>query len=201
VSAGLLRARELVVGYGHGVCQPVSFTLALGECLGLAGPNGAGKSTVLAALTGGARIFSGTLNLDPVVSVSLLEQHPPNLGECPLTGRDLLTACQALSRPLPDILAPLLKCRLDRLSGGQQQLLRVWACLGGEANLVLMDEPTNHLDPQTRQSLADLLHRGRQGRGVMLVSHDREFLVRVCDRVVEVMPEPGGPGSGAGRAS
>lgn len=191
----LLSAHGLVVGYTAPVCRPVSFRLCSGETVGLAGPNGAGKSTLLQAVTGGARIFAGSVRREPGIPVAVLDQQPEAASECPLTGADLLRVCDARATPPPESLRPLLGRRLDALSGGQNQLLRVWSCLGGDAGLVLLDEPTNHLDPSACATLTRILLQGRGDRGLLIVSHDRDFLDRVCDRVVDVTPTPA-PASG-----
>ena len=184
----LLSVEGLVVGYQVPVCRPVSFELRAGESLGLAGPNGVGKSTLLRAITSGARCFAGSVWRNPRVSVAVLDQQPQRTQECTLTGADLLRICEARSLPVPEVLASVLDRRLDTLSGGQYQLLQVWACLGGSAGLVLLDEPTNHLDPQARTRLTDILKSRYNGRGQVIVSHDEAFLRAVCDRVLEVMP-------------
>ncbi|ACL74120.1 ATP-binding cassette domain-containing protein [Thioalkalivibrio sulfidiphilus] len=186
--APLLTVRDLVAGYEAPVCRPVTFELHPGECLGLAGPNGAGKSTLLKAMTAGARRFAGTIWRKPGVAMTFLAQQPERAAECPLTGHDLLRICEARSLPVPGSLQSLLGRRLDTLSGGQHQLLQVWACLGGNASLVLLDEPTNHLDPEALGSLTEILKSRHNGRGLVVVSHDERFLGAVCDRVLEVMP-------------
>lgn len=86
---------------------------------------------------------------------------------------------------LPDTLAPLLKRRIDRLSGGQYQLLWICSALATGADLVLLDEPTNNLDPANRAALIEILALERDGRGVLIVSHDHDFLERVCSRLLE----------------
>jgi ATPase subunit of ABC transporter with duplicated ATPase domains len=95
-----------------------------------------------------------------------------------LTGADASTP--------PERMRPWLARRVDRLSGGQFQLLNAWACLAGDAGLVLLDEPTNNLDPDGEALLVELLRRRPEGRTVLLVSHERPFLDQVADRVLEL---------------
>ncbi len=83
-------------------------------------------------------------------------------------------------------LRPWLDRRLDRLSGGQFQLLCIWACLIGGADLVMLDEPTNNLDPESESILADMLQQESAQRAVLLVSHERDFIDRACSRILEV---------------
>jgi zinc transport system ATP-binding protein len=106
----------------------------------------------------------------------------------PFTGRDLLRISGAKrSIPaLPATLRDLLDRRVDRLSGGQYQLLCVWAALGRGAELIMLDEPTNNLDPAHEALLADMLEQPAQARAVLLVSHERAFLDSVCTRVLEL---------------
>lgn len=80
----------------------------------------------------------------------------------------------------------LLPQRLDRLSGGQHQLLCVWAALAGPGRLVLLDEPTNNLDPTHMALLAQMLAARAADRAVLLVSHERAFLDAHCTRVLEL---------------
>ena len=90
---------------------------------------------------------------------------------------------------LPPVFSPLLDVRVDRLSGGQFQLLQAWACLGSPAALVLLDEPTNNMDPQAIAGLAELLLEARErGKGVLVISHEATLLDKVCTRVIEVAP-------------
>ena len=183
----LLVVDALVAGYRAPVVGPVSFSVAAGELVGLAGPNGAGKSTLLAAIIGTAKVFGGGVRRHPDVRVAYQHQRPARLAEMPITGREFLAITGAHHHPVPATLAPLLGQRLDRLSGGQYQLLHVWACLGSPAGLVMLDEPTNNLDPQSTTILQEILaSSGEKQRGVLVVSHDRGLLDDVCTRVVEV---------------
>lgn len=183
----LVRADSLVAGYAEPVVGPLSFHLWRGEILGLAGPNGSGKSTVLRALIGRARIFSGCIERCANIRVAVQAQQPVRLQEMPITGREFLGLMGARHEAVPRQLAHLLDLRLDRLSGGQYQLLHVWACLGSPAELVMLDEPDNNMDPRARASLIDVLHESRrEGRGVLVVSHEHDLVDSVCTRLVEV---------------
>lgn len=181
----VLEAAAVVAGYRAPVVGPLSFALAEGEVVGLWGPNGCGKSTLLRAVVGAARVFSGALVRPAGARVAFLDQHPVRLPEMPIRGRELLALVAAGQAPPPERLEPWLGRRVDRLSGGQFQLLSVWACLAGEANLVLLDEPTNNLDPNGEALLAEVLRGRPAGRAVLLVSHERGFLEQVSDRILE----------------
>ena len=182
----LLDVTNLVAGYSEPIVGPVSFTVHDGDILGLAGPNGSGKTTVFNAIIGTARIFGGRIARRAATRVSVQRQHPVRLREMPLSGRELLRLTGAFNRPIPPTLAPLMDVRIDRISGGQFQLLQVWACLGSAADLVLLDEPTNNMDPKAIAALGDLLLEARDGRGVLVISHDHRLLQRVCTGVVDL---------------
>jgi ABC-type lipoprotein export system ATPase subunit len=132
----------------------------------------------------------------PGVQVAVQPQAPVRFTPLPVTGRELLAiaGADAGSGPgasdLPESLERLLPQRLDRVSGGQHQLLSVWAALSGRARLVLLDEPTNNLDPTHTALLAEILAARAADRAVLLVSHERDFLAAHCTRVVELVLDP-----------
>jgi zinc transport system ATP-binding protein len=181
-----------VTGYSKPVVGPVSFAVAPGEVVGLWGANGAGKSTVLNAIGRGARVFEGTVERAPGLTLAYQEQRPVRLPVMPLTGRDILRAAGTAHQDPPEALKPLLNRRVDALSGGQYQLLCVWAALGSNMDLVLLDEPTNNLDPETAALLIEILAAERGQRAVLLVSHERGLLEAACSRVLTVGPRNGG---------
>ena len=119
-----------------------------------------------------------------------MEQNAVRIPEITFSVREYLHFAAADPEPPPAHMRTCLERRIDSLSGGQFQLLRCWAVLASDAELVLLDEPTNNLDMQSEQALASALNRDYAERGVLLVSHDRRFLKRVCDRVVEVQNWP-----------
>jgi ATPase subunit of ABC transporter with duplicated ATPase domains len=186
VSEPLLEVRELVAGYRGPVVGPLSFAVHPGEIVGLTGPNGCGKSTLLGALIGTARVFSGSIARRPGARVMVQAQRPVRLPEMPITGHELLHLTRAKDKGAPSVVRPLLDGRVDRLSGGQFQLLQVWAALGSPADLVYLDEPTNNMDPATIDALGDLLLAWREERGVLVVTHEHEFLDRLTATIVEV---------------
>ncbi|NKN32461.1 ATP-binding cassette domain-containing protein [Marichromatium bheemlicum] len=190
MSEALLRLDGLVAGHRAPVVGPLSFALGRGEVLGLWGGNGSGKSTLLNAIARAARVFAGTIRRAPGLRLSYQEQRPVRLDPMPMTGADLLRAAGLDPRRAPAPLVALLGQRLDRLSGGQYQLLCVWCALGAEVDLVLLDEPTNNLDPGAERSLRALLETARADRAVLLVSHERAFLEAVSTRVLTL--EAGG---------
>ena len=182
----LLRVTGLMAGYTAAVAGPLGFELRRGEILGLAGPNGAGKSTLLKALWGGVKVFGGRVEKAPGLAISHQAQGFDDLRGVPLTGRELLALTGAAPAGLPPWLTERLDWRLDRLSGGQLQFLRLWACLAAPADIVLLDEPSNNLDRAGVDYLADWLGRAHADQGIVIVSHDPALIDRVCTRVIEV---------------
>ena len=184
----LLSAIDLVAGYTEPVVGPVTFSVGRDEIVGLSGPNGSGKTTLFNAVIGVARILGGRVTRHPDARISLQRQNPIRLGEMPLVGRELLELTGSTDTPVPAPLQSLMQVRVDRVSGGQFQLLQVWACLGAPSELVLLDEPTNNMDPAAIDALAALLEQPGTNRGVLLISHEQRFLERVCSRIVAVAP-------------
>ncbi len=185
MSEALIRATALVAGWQRPATAPLDFTLESGQILGLTGANGVGKTTLLSALAGRARVFSGTLETRPGLRLALQTQDVPPVEGVPLCGRELLALTGAAGDGLPPWLIGRLDDRLDRLSGGQRHYLALWAILRAPANLILLDEPTNNLDAAGVDHLTSALHRlAGSGTGIVVVSHDHEFVEAVCDQVI-----------------
>jgi ATPase subunit of ABC transporter with duplicated ATPase domains len=181
-----LRANDIVAGYGAPVVGPFSVSIDPGEIVGLAGPNGSGKSTLLKAIGNGARIFSGQVERRPGLTLSWQQQQAASVEGMPFSGRDYLHYARAGMDNIPTRIRPWLQQRVDSLSGGQSQLLSVWAMLAGTADLVLLDEPTNNLDPEGEEIIEQYFRSAIGERAILVVSHERKFLERVCSRVLEV---------------
>jgi zinc transport system ATP-binding protein len=177
----------VVAGYTAPVVGPVSFALRRREIVGLTGPNGSGKSTLVRVAIGAATLFEGRVHLERGLRINVQRQHPVRLPEMPFTGIDVLRLVGAGKRPVPASIHPFVGRRIDRLSGGQFQLLQVWACLSAPADLVILDEPTTNMDPKSRASLEDVLRSSHELVGAILViSHDHGMLSRVTTRIVTI---------------
>lgn len=183
-SEWLLQCTDLSAGYSSVVTGKVSFRLASGEVLGIRGQNGAGKSTLLRAIAGSARLFSGSLNRAPETEVLHHQQNWETGTELPLTGKDLCHLTGASLDAAPERIRLLLGKRLDQLSGGQGQLVRLWACLDSTAALLLLDEPTNSLDTSAIELLTTMILKTSPERGMIVVSHEAQFLDAVCSRSI-----------------
>jgi ATPase subunit of ABC transporter with duplicated ATPase domains len=198
VSGPLLRVEGLVAGYGRPVVGPVSLDIFPGEVVGLWGANGCGKSTLLNAIADRADLLAGHIVRMPGLVIAYQAQQPVRLPSMPVTGRELLRFAGASLQDMPAALEAVSRRRIDRLSGGQYQLLCVWAAIAGRADLILLDEPTNNLDPAREALLTEMLIQIRPvrpdassaqpwpDRSVLLVSHERRFLDGACSRVIEL---------------
>lgn len=134
----LLELEGLTAGWTRPVVGPVSLALHRREIVGLWGANGSGKSTLLAAIAGQAACFAGRVRRAPALRVAWQPQAPPRFTPLPVTGRELLALAgvRRAEATLPPTLVPTLGRRLDRISGGQYQLLSVWAALAGGTDSV-----------------------------------------------------------------
>lgn len=182
----MLKLVDAVAGYVVPVSPPATLSVACGEVVGLAGPNGIGKSTLLKAILGTARQFAGRIERAPRVRIGYLPQQPVRLPQVPLSGRELLATLGADRLTPPARLAEKLAARIDRLSGGEYQLLMLWATLAAESEVILLDEPTNNLDASHIRTAIDEIAAAQPLRATLVVSHDRGFLDAVSTRIVDL---------------
>lgn len=176
----ILECERLVAGYTKPVTSEISLKIGAGDVLGLRGGNGVGKSTLLRSIAGAARVFTGVIRKMPGTELLHHQQQWEAGIELPLTGLDLCRLTGASAAVVPDRLKPIMKQRFDRLSGGQTQLVRLWACMGSSANLLLLDEPTNNLDIAALDTLTTMIRQGSANRAIIVVSHDAAFLDSIC---------------------
>ncbi|RME28884.1 MAG: ABC transporter ATP-binding protein [Deltaproteobacteria bacterium] len=175
------------------ILDGVDLVLRPGETVGVIGPNGAGKSTLLRVLAGALAPDAGEIHRAPRLRPAILDQDRTGLdpaatvfeaagdgndhvfiaGE-PVHVRSFLGRFQ-FPRDSHDQ-------RVDKLSGGERARLLLARLMLHGANLILLDEPTNDLDLLTLQVLEEAL-LAFDG-GALVVTHDRAFLDRVCDRVL-----------------
>jgi ATP-binding cassette subfamily F protein uup len=195
----LISAQNLGHAFGaRPLFEGVSFTLSDGDRVGLIGPNGAGKSTLLRILAGELGPDTGAVAARGGLRVAHLPQVPA-FGPGLSVREAVRTGLRAGSAPAWEDEARVdeLVARLDlggqaagadapveRLSGGWRKRVALARALVGEPELLLLDEPTNHLDVESILWLEGFLADARLA--TVTVTHDRLFLQRVSNRILEL---------------
>jgi ATP-binding cassette subfamily F protein uup len=180
---------------GRSLLRGVTWRLGPGRRLGLVGPNGAGKTSLVRLLTGELAPDSGTVTRGQTVRLAELSQHGLDddlAGELRVldaleqvrgrittsTGEEL-TAGRLAERF--GFRGEKLRTSVSELSGGERRRLELMRVLMREPNVLILDEPTNDLDIDTLTALEDLLDSWPGT--LVVVSHDRYFVERICDDV------------------
>jgi ATP-binding cassette subfamily F protein 3 len=161
-----------------------------GERVGLLGPNGAGKSVLLRCILGQEEPTGGDIKIGPSVQIGYYAQEHETLDPDKTILKEIrqvrpMYEEQAV-RFLGRFLFPyqMVRKRVRDLSGGEQSRMQLAKLMLSDANFLLLDEPTNNLDLPSREVLENTLD-DFEGT-VLVVSHDRYFLDRVVDRIVEL---------------
>ena len=185
-----LDVQHLTKSFGaHVLFEDISFSVAEGQRIGLVAQNGTGKSTLLSIITGAEGYDSGDIIFRRDLRVGYLEQTPKFNPEDTVldacfnhAGDDekILKAKQILTQlKLGD-----LGQTMGTLSGGQQRRVALANVLITEPDMLVLDEPTNHLDLEMIEWLEGFLSRGN--KTLLMVTHDRFFLDRVCSVILEL---------------
>lgn len=185
-----LDVQNLTKSFGAQVLfENISFSVAEGQKVGLIARNGTGKSTLLSILSGSEGYDSGSIIFRNDLRVGYLEQSPkfnPNdtvLDACfNHAGNEekILKAKQILTQlKIKD-----LNQTVGTLSGGQQKRVALANVLITDPDMFILDEPTNHLDLDMIEWLESFLSRGN--KTLLMVTHDRFFLDRVCSVILEL---------------
>ncbi len=183
---------------GRVLLDDVTWRLGPGDRFGVVGVNGAGKTTLLRLLAGRAAPTAGRVKRGKTVQVAELRQDVEDLDEVAdlrvveavererrsvVVGGKELTASQLVERL--GFTRERARTPVRDLSGGERRRLQLLRLLVAEPNVLLLDEPTNDLDTDTLAAVEDLLD-GWPGT-LVVVSHDRYLLERVCDRQVALL--------------
>ncbi|MEI6217056.1 MAG: ABC-F family ATP-binding cassette domain-containing protein, partial [Actinomycetes bacterium] len=174
--------------------EKIYWNIGPGDRIGIVGVNGAGKTTLMRVLNGDGKVAAGKLVTGVTVKAAYLSQH---LEELDPTWR-VLEAVEKVANRVQlgngkELSASQLCERLGfskdqqwtpvgDLSGGERRRLQLTRLLMDSPNVLLLDEPTNDFDVETLTALEDLLDSF--GGSLLVISHDRYFLERVCDTFV-----------------
>ncbi|HEY3676837.1 MAG TPA: ABC-F family ATP-binding cassette domain-containing protein [Candidatus Tumulicola sp.] len=182
-------ANDLSKAYDRQLFNGLSIDVERGERIAIVGPNGSGKSTLLKILTGALQADSGTVVFNPAAQVAYFAQ---NSHEQLNVDESALVAVLDGARLTPEEARGLLgRMRISGdaadkavrdFSGGERRRIMLARLMARAADILLLDEPTNDLDIDSREALESVLcdYAGT----IVVVSHDRYLLSRLCDRVL-----------------
>jgi len=189
----VLSVEHLSKNYAEKVLiEDVSFLLDEKDKVGLIGVNGTGKSTLLKVLAGAEQPDSGVLNFPGGVRVGYLPQNPVFQKDLPIIEQVFLGISQK-DRETQEYEARAILTKLGltdlqqpvgQLSGGQKKRVAMAGALIHPCELLILDEPTNHLDNEMITWLEQHLNRFKGA--ILMVTHDRYFLDRVTNRILEL---------------
>ena len=189
----LLSAEHLSINFGmRQLLDDVSFYLNPGDRVGIIGINGTGKSTFLRVLAGRLEPDGGKISRDPNVQLSFLSQNP-DMDEKATVLQQVFMQQPEEFRQIHEYEAKTILSKLGlnnfgqkigTLSGGQKKRVALAAALIHPADVLILDEPTNHLDASMTAWLEEQLKKFRGG--IIMVTHDRYFLERVANHIVEL---------------
>lgn len=205
--------RDATLDYrGHRVWSDLSLDFGAPSFVAILGPNGSGKTSFLRVILGLAPLSAGSVDVlgapprrgNP--AIGYVPQHQSFDQDLPLRGRDLVELGVdghrwGFGRPSPDIRRRVSEAiesveatayadaPIGRLSGGEQQRLRIAQALVGDPQILLCDEPLASLDLHHQQEITDLIGawQRRTGRTVLFVTHDVNPVLNLVDRVLFVV--------------
>ncbi len=190
----VLQAKDVAIGYEQAVAQSINFRITRGESIALIGPNGIGKSTLLKTITDRLTAISGEFQFGANVTIGYYDQEQANLSSNKTVLNELWDDYpMSQEKDIRSILGNFLFSGDDvmkivsTLSGGEKARLALSKLMMQKANLLILDEPTNHLDLDSKLVLENALvdYPGT----LLFVSHDRYFINRIADKVIEMGPD------------
>ncbi|WP_042197992.1 ABC-F family ATP-binding cassette domain-containing protein [Paenibacillus camerounensis] len=192
----VLQVRDVAVAFNEAASplfRGASFELRRGETAALIGPNGIGKSTLLQCLTGTREPSAGTVNWGAKVKIAYYDQEQTRLNPRNTVLEELWSEYPMLEEArIRTILGNFLFSgedvlkKIAALSGGEKARVALSKLMLRGANMLILDEPTNHLDLVSREVLESALI---DFEGTLLfISHDRYFLNKMAERVLELHP-------------
>ncbi|CAA18386.1 AAA family ATPase Gcn20 [Schizosaccharomyces pombe] len=191
ISPPILQMSDVNFEYvpGHPILKHVDIDVQMDSRIGVVGPNGAGKSTMLKLLIEQLHPTSGIVSRHPRLRIAYFAQHHVDTLDLNLNALSFLAKTfpgkgeEEYRRHLGafGVSGPLALQKMITLSGGQKSRV-AFACLGLQnPHILILDEPTNHLDMESMDALTRAVKRF-QG-GVILVSHDVDFLDKTCTSI------------------
>lgn len=187
----VLIAEDISVGYGKPLVENLSFLIRRGERVAFSGANGVGKTTLLKVLTDQMSIISGHLKVGHNVNFGYYDQGQLLLNEQNTVIEEVHQDFRLYTEgEIRNLLARFLFrgddvfLKVSSLSGGEKARLSLLKLMMGGANVLVLDEPTNHLDIDSKEAFEDAIleYPGT----VIVVSHDRYFLKKVPQRIINL---------------
>ena len=182
-------AKGLAKAYGRRLFEDVTVNVAQGERLAIVGPNGAGKSTLLKILAGDVPADAGTIRYNPAARTAYFAQNAHDQLDVEKTAVESVLSMAAVTPEEARALLGRMRISGDSadkavraFSGGERRRVMLACLMARRADILLLDEPTNDLDIDSREALEAVLEEYEGA--LVLVSHDRYLLARLCDRVV-----------------
>jgi len=191
--ANLLSVENLTKSYGDRMLfADISFGIDEGDKVGVVARNGTGKTTLLRIIAGDESADSGSVVRRNGLRIGYLPQEPVFAPGATVRSAAMEEVSQASHIDDPEEIIRLLASLglddpskpVDKLSGGQRKKLAVARAVIADPALLILDEPTNHLDIATIEWLENYLRRSRVA--LLMVTHDRYFLDRVCNKIMEL---------------
>jgi len=187
--------RNLSKSFGdHRLFRDLSFDLTRGERMAVVGPNGSGKTTLLRILLGEVRADTGYVHLGHHVRIGYHAQEHEDLDPDRTILREVLSIGDADETWARTVLGALMLRkekvydRIRNLSLGERGRVVLAKLLISGANVLVLDEPMNHLDIDAREAVERALDA--YPGTLLFVSHDRRFIERMADEIVEIGSEP-----------
>ncbi len=194
ISSGndVLKIEHLSKAYGDNVLfKDISFDLRRGEVVALIGDNGTGKTTILKIINGLLDADEGSVTLGTNVEIGYYDQEHHVLHEDKTLFEELQDEHPTMNNTeVRNVLAAFLFTeddvfkKIKNLSGGEKGRVSLAKLMLSKGNFLILDEPTNHLDITSKEILEDAIN-AYEGT-VLYVSHDRYFINRTADRIIEL---------------
>ena len=192
--ASFLQIDDLTKSYGDRMLfDGVTFGINEGDKVGIVAKNGTGKSTLLRIIAGEESADSGRVVWRNGLRVGYLPQKPvfaegQSVAEATAYGGDEHIDAWDYETGMQQLLGQLgihdTEAKMDTLSGGQRKRVALAKVIMGHPELIILDEPTNHLDIEVIEWIEAYLKRSRCT--LLMVTHDRYFLDRVCTKIIEI---------------